>query len=79
MVTASLLEQWGRPGFYAHVDEVEAFYKRRRDLMVEAAEEHLGGLVEFSVPLGGMFLWIKVVLVPPSPWCRCPASPLHGT
>jgi len=60
VVTASLLEQWGRPGFYAHVDEVEAFYKRRRDLMVEAAEKHLGGLVEFSVPMGGMFLWIKV-------------------
>ena len=28
--------------------------------MVSAAEKHLTGLCEFSVPLGGMFLWIKV-------------------
>ena len=40
--------------------EVEDFYRRRRDKMVEAADKHLTGLVEYNVPLGGMFLWLKV-------------------
>jgi kynurenine/2-aminoadipate aminotransferase len=60
VITASLLEQWGLEGFLSHIGEVEHFYRGRRDRMVAAAEKHLGGLVEFSVPLGGMFLWIRV-------------------
>ena len=28
--------------------------------MVEAADRHLKGVCEYSVPLGGMFLWIRV-------------------
>ncbi len=43
-----------------HVVEIEEFYKRRRDAMHEAATRHLTGLCEWSLPQGGMFLWIKV-------------------
>lgn len=32
--------------------------------MVAAADKHLTGLVEYNVPLGGMFLWMKVYLNP---------------
>ena len=32
--------------------------------MVVAADKHLTGLVEYNVPLGGMFLWMKVYLNP---------------
>merc|ERR1712107_498834 len=60
VITSQLLDQWGHEGFFNHVDKVEQFYKERRDKMVSAAEKHLTGLCEFSVPLGGMFLWIKV-------------------
>ena len=28
--------------------------------MLAAADKHLAGLCEYSVPLGGMFLWIRV-------------------
>ena len=28
--------------------------------MVAAADKHLKGVCEYSVPLGGMFLWIKI-------------------
>ena len=28
--------------------------------MVEAADKHLKDVCEYSVPLGGMFLWIKI-------------------
>merc|ERR1712218_463351 len=37
VVTLSLLDQWGLDGFHSHVAEVEDFYRRRRDKMVEAA------------------------------------------
>ena len=64
VVTSSLLDQWGLEGFHSHVSEVEDFYRKRRDTMVAAADKHLTGLVEYNVPLGGMFLWMKVHLAP---------------
>jgi len=60
VMTSQLLEQWGHEGFLEHVSKVESFYKARRDKLVVAAEKHLTGLCEFSVPGGGMFLWMKV-------------------
>lgn len=60
VITTNLLEQWGQEGFFNHIDNVENFYKNRRDKMMEAADKHLKGLCEYSVPLGGMFLWMKV-------------------
>ena len=66
VVTSSLLDQWGLEGFHSHVSEVEDFYRKRRDTMVAAADKHLAGLVEYNVPLGGMFLWMKVILAPSS-------------
>jgi len=60
VITSKLIEQWGHEGFFNHIDQVEQFYKKRRDRMCEAADKHLKGVCEYSVPLGGMFLWIKV-------------------
>jgi len=60
VITTNLLDQWGHEGFFRHIDNVEAFYKARRDKMLIAADRHLKGLCEYSVPLGGMFLWMKV-------------------
>ena len=31
-----------------------------RDAMLAAADRHLAGLCEYSVPQGGMFLWMRV-------------------
>jgi len=60
VITTNLLDQWGHQGFFNHIDNVEQFYKKRRDRMTAAADKHLKGLCEYSVPLGGMFLWMKV-------------------
>ena len=54
------LQIWGIEGFMNHVESIEAFYQRRRDIMLEAANKHLTGLVTWSVPDGGMFLWMQV-------------------
>ena len=59
-VVLEVLKRWGREGFFNHVDKVESFYMERRDAMVKAAEKHLTGLCEWSIPGGGMFLWMKV-------------------
>lgn len=37
-----------------------AFYKARRDITIAAMERYLKGLCEWTVPAGGMFVWIKV-------------------
>ena len=60
VITSQLLAQWGTDGFFSHIDSVEQFYKARRDKMLAAADKHLTGLCQFSAPLGGMFLWLKV-------------------
>jgi len=60
VITSQLMEQWGHKGFFEHIDNVENFYKKRRDRMLEAADKHLKNICEYSVPLGGMFLWIRV-------------------
>ncbi|XP_042858690.1 kynurenine/alpha-aminoadipate aminotransferase, mitochondrial-like [Penaeus japonicus] len=60
VVVNELLEMWGDEGLRKHVREVRRFYHTQRDAMLLAAEKHLSGLCEWSVPAGGMFLWIKV-------------------
>jgi len=60
VIAYELLNQWEIKGFLEHVDYIEDFYRRRRDLMVDAASKHLDGLCQWSVPDGGMFLWMKV-------------------
>ncbi len=40
-------------------ERTRAFYRRRRDRMVEALRKHLPDSVAFAVPKGGMFLWLR--------------------
>lgn len=55
-----LLKTWGYDGLMKHFANLRYFYKQRRDAIAALAEKHLNGLVEFTVPKGGFFLWIKV-------------------
>ena len=43
-----------------HLNFVKKYYKARRDLTIVSMERHLKGLCEWTVPTGGMFVWIKV-------------------
>ncbi|MDR3632432.1 MAG: PLP-dependent aminotransferase family protein [Isosphaeraceae bacterium] len=46
-----------------HVQELIAVYRRKRDVMLGALEEHLGawdGAVSWTCPKGGLFLWLSV-------------------
>merc|ERR1712188_16966 len=61
MITLKLLQHWGPDGFKDHVDRVQAFYRSQCDVFIAAAEKHLTGLAEWSVPNAGMFVWIKLL------------------
>ncbi|WP_225785304.1 PLP-dependent aminotransferase family protein [Xenophilus sp. Marseille-Q4582] len=44
-----------------HVPKIRALYKAQRDAMVSALQREMKGLdVEFNVPQGGMFLWLRM-------------------
>lgn len=60
MITNNLLQTWGYERLMAHFASIREFYKKRRDITLAAMERHLDGLCDWSVPTGGMFVWIRV-------------------
>lgn len=57
---AKIFEHWGYVGFLDHAAKTAKFYETKRDMCLAAAERHLKGLAEWSIPTGGMFLWLKL-------------------
>lgn len=43
-----------------HANAMRRIYRRRRDVLAEALDRHLGSVVRFSAPSGGMALWADV-------------------
>ncbi|QKT10157.1 MULTISPECIES: aminotransferase-like domain-containing protein [unclassified Rhodococcus (in: high G+C Gram-positive bacteria)] len=43
-----------------HIERANAVYRRKRDIAVQAVREHCGGLVDFDVPDGGFYLWLRI-------------------
>ena len=51
----------GDDGWKRHVTSVSLFYARRRDQLISHCDKYLKGLVEYTVPSAGMFVWFKLV------------------
>lgn len=77
-MTHNVLSRWGPAGFLAHCRGVASLYRARRDMAEGLARKYLGddGLAEWTTPVAGMFLYIKVrsfihsffhLFVPPLP------------
>jgi 2-aminoadipate transaminase len=47
----------GRPAWVDYVERLKDLYRRRRDVMLEALEEHFGGRASWTRPEGGLFVW----------------------
>ena len=47
----------GEPGWLEYVHRLRDLYRTRRDTMLEALEEHLGGRASWTTPAGGLFVW----------------------
>ena len=44
-------------GATGNVERLKNLYRRRRDVMLEALEEHFGEHATWTRPQGGMFIW----------------------
>lgn len=44
----------------AHVEEIKALYRNRRDLIIKTMQEELPDCVTFTHPKGGLFLWVTL-------------------
>lgn len=60
MLLYKFLNTWDLPKLSEHFNDVQNFYRKRRDIMLSLIEKHLTGLVEWYVPKGGMFVWLTV-------------------
>jgi 2-aminoadipate transaminase len=47
----------GRPAWLEYVERLKDLYRARRDTMLEALAEHLGGRASWTTPAGGLFVW----------------------
>ncbi len=45
------------PAWIEYVSRLRTLYRRRRDVMLEALEEHFGGRASWTRPEGGLFIW----------------------
>lgn len=61
MMVAKLLEKWGVDGFITHTRSVSSFYEEKSRMFLKAADRHLKGLAEWSIPSAGMFVWMKLL------------------
>ncbi|KZC06543.1 Kynurenine/alpha-aminoadipate aminotransferase, mitochondrial [Dufourea novaeangliae] len=60
MLVYKLLDTWSMQKLEQHFDDIQRFYRERRDVMLASIQKHLTGLAEWDIPDGGMFVWIKV-------------------
>ena len=57
-LTATVMSEFGASGDYdGHLESLRALYRHRRDVLVSALRRHAN--VDFSVPAGGWFLWLR--------------------
>ena len=60
VVMHTILSSWGYDAFMAHTRAVSRFYRARKDVFDAAMQRHLGGLVEYTPPVSGMFFWYVI-------------------
>ncbi|CAK5276943.1 unnamed protein product [Mycena citricolor] len=65
LMAYSLLVRWGPEGFLEHCRGVAQFYRARRDMFEALVRKHLDGLVEWTSPIAGMFLYLRLLIPTP--------------
>jgi len=59
-ILTRLLKHWGQEGWESHVKRTKLFYAQRRDYFLSKVKEHLHGLVDYTIPDAGMFVWFRI-------------------
>jgi 2-aminoadipate transaminase len=60
LVVSRFFEQDGGQAWRAWVARLNGIYRSRRDAMVEAIREHFPQGTRFTVPQGGLFMWVTL-------------------
>lgn len=60
VILSELLRHWGYEGFMKFTSKGTETYRKKRDMVLQAADKHLTGLCEWKAG-DGMFLWLKVL------------------
>jgi 2-aminoadipate transaminase len=47
----------GKPAWQVYLDSLKQLYRQRRDVMLEALEQHFGASAQWTRPQGGLFIW----------------------
>jgi 2-aminoadipate transaminase len=47
----------GGPAWVEYVERLKNLYRRRRDVMLDALQEHFAGRASWTKPRGGLFIW----------------------
>jgi kynurenine/2-aminoadipate aminotransferase len=55
------LKSKGLDGFHLHTRFVAGLYKERRDYFIGLLDRYLKGKAEWTVPVAGMFVWIRLI------------------
>ncbi|KAJ7930941.1 pyridoxal phosphate-dependent transferase [Mycena leptocephala] len=64
LMAYALLSRWGPDGFLTHCADIADFYRARRDAFERVARKHLTGLAEWTTPVAGMFIYMKLLVHP---------------
>jgi GntR family transcriptional regulator / MocR family aminotransferase len=67
-VEAAVAELMEEGEVQRHVRRVRRHYQRRRDLLAELLRESAGDALSFSVPAGGIALWLQVIGLDVDAW-----------
>lgn len=57
---AHVAADWLPERLLPHVERLRAVYRRRRDLMIDALEQHMPPGSTWTVPEGGFFIWVTL-------------------
>jgi 2-aminoadipate transaminase len=57
---AHVAADWLPDNLLPHVDRLRAVYRRRRDVMLAALEQHMPAGTTWTVPDGGFFIWVTL-------------------
>jgi 2-aminoadipate transaminase len=72
-LTARVMTEYLRRGLLpAHLDKINAVYRRKRDVAAAAVTEHCYPYATFTLPDGGFYLWLE--LSPDVDWAKTAAT-----
>jgi kynurenine/2-aminoadipate aminotransferase len=62
-IVGNIIRHWGDDGLHTYVSQMQQKYATKATCALKALEKHMKTLAVWKKPVGGMFLWLKIVHV----------------